>query len=541
MPTIALYKDKVNQMPGLMKDVKKSVMDYKTELSNMRKKSLQINRSICNLDEVISSLQTSTQTQEEKIASLDAITQKSEQFLADTIRIDNDVADVINKRKNEFYDKYNYLKPDCEKNGWEKFCDGCKKVGEWCKEHWKILATVALVVAAIAVIVVTAGAACTALGPVATILAGAAKGLIAGAITGGLMGGVSSAVSGGSFLDGFENGAFTGALTGALFGGLGGAGKALGSSCKVLNFLGTAANAIPVVSKVTGGISLVMAGFDLLSFGVGLFDSNNILVEFNQRLHSNKVYNAFQIGVSALAIFSGGFTKGMQNPSCFVAGTMILTAGGLVAIENIRAGDKVVSTNVDTFETAEKKVLETYIRETTKLVHLTINGELIKTTPDHPFYVKDVGFVKAGDLYVGDKVLDSNGTVFVIENMETETTDMPTTVYNFQVQDFHTYHVGNYGILVHNAGNDYGLRHTPEQQKLIKEGRAMGKKGGVSRADAESYVDRCKRQGFNEQQVRIDEGHMQRSNPTQPMQGTSGRPHLHTPSGKQHSIPIIEK
>jgi intein/homing endonuclease len=46
-------------------------------------------------------------------------------------------------------------------------------------------------------------------------------------------------------------------------------------------------------------------------------------------------------------------------------------------------------------------------------VHLTINGELIKTTFDHPFYVKDVGFVNAGELKVGNEVLDSSGNVLV--------------------------------------------------------------------------------------------------------------------------------
>ena len=46
---------------------------------------------------------------------------------------------------------------------------------------------------------------------------------------------------------------------------------------------------------------------------------------------------------------------------------------GMVAIENIKAGDKVISTNHETFETAEKTVLETYIREDSKLIHLVIN------------------------------------------------------------------------------------------------------------------------------------------------------------------------
>jgi len=48
---------------------------------------------------------------------------------------------------------------------------------------------------------------------------------------------------------------------------------------------------------------------------------------------------------------------------CFVAGTLILTATGLVAIENIKAGDKVIATNPETFEVAEKTVLETYVRD----------------------------------------------------------------------------------------------------------------------------------------------------------------------------------
>ena len=75
----------------------------------------------------------------------------------------------------------------------------------------------------------------------------------------------------------------------------------------------------------------------------------------------------------------------------------------------------------------------------------------IVTTETHPFYVNDRGFVKAGELIVGDELLDVNGNVLLVENFDVELTDKPVKVYNFQVEDFHTYHVGEIGVWVHNA------------------------------------------------------------------------------------------
>ena len=40
-----------------------------------------------------------------------------------------------------------------------------------------------------------------------------------------------------------------------------------------------------------------------------------------------------------------------------------------------------------------------------------INGEEIVTTETHPFYVNDRGFVNAGELAVGDELLDSNKNI----------------------------------------------------------------------------------------------------------------------------------
>ena len=176
-------------------------------------------------------------------------------------------------------------------------------------------------------------------------------------------------------------------------------------------------------------------------------------------MHESSIYNIAQTTIASVAVFTGGMNSGFNKaansagvkPSCFVAGTLVMAVAGMVAIEKIKSGDKVISTDPETMETSPKTVLETYIREVTTLVHLTVNGEEIVTTVDHPFYVKNQGFIKAGELIVGDELLDVNGNVLLVENFDVELTDKPVKVYNFQIEDFHTYHVGENGVWVHNA------------------------------------------------------------------------------------------
>ena len=431
MATIELYKDKINSMSNYIEQAKSAVSDFCTDLSALKKKVLGINSSVC--DGIISKISTSSQTQEQQIAGLEATQREVNDFIDLTINRDNAAAQEIIKAKKDFYKEYDYLKPDSEKSDWEKFCDKLKDVGEWCKEHWKLVVTVVICIAAIALI-------CTGVGG---ILGAAALGALIGAGSGGLIGGISSVMAGGSFLEGFEEGAFSGAITGAIMGGIGGAGalfgKTLTCGTKLANFVSTTA-------KISIGMSTVMGGFDTLAMGLGMIDPDNPITALNSKLHQSKLYNAFQVGVTAVATFTGAASATM---ACFIAGTMVLTAAGLVAIENIRAGDVVISTNPDTLDTAEKTVLETYVRQVDKLVHLTINGEKIVTTIDHPFYVQNRGFINAGNLLTGDTLISVNGEDLLVPSCYIEEREH-TTVYNFQVEDYHTYFVGECGVWVHN-------------------------------------------------------------------------------------------
>ena len=147
MSTITLSANKINMMPLLIIDASNAVKSYKSELQTLKSKLLAIDSSVCNVDDVISSIKASTQTQKNKINALDNLKKDVNEFVADVVRIDGDAADAINQSKNDFYDKYEYLKPDCEKSWLEEKVDNAC---EWCKEHWKeILITVTIVIGAV--------------------------------------------------------------------------------------------------------------------------------------------------------------------------------------------------------------------------------------------------------------------------------------------------------------------------------------------------------------------------------------------------------
>lgn len=70
-----------------------------------------------------------------------------------------------------------------------------------------------------------------------------------------------------------------------------------------------------------------------------------------------------------------GYSGYLKNGACFVAGTLVATATGYVAIEKIRAGDLVWAWDEKTGDVALKPVVETYINETTELTHIFVDDK----------------------------------------------------------------------------------------------------------------------------------------------------------------------
>ena len=84
---------------------------------------------------------------------------------------------------------------------------------------------------------------------------------------------------------------------------------------------------------------------------------------------------------------------------------------------------------------------------------LQIAGRVIKTTGEHPFYVKDRGWVACHELLVGDLLASENcGWLPVERSLDTGEW---VTLYNFRVADSHTYFMGSdewgFSVWVHNV------------------------------------------------------------------------------------------
>src|SRR5690606_16674608 len=150
--------------------------------------------------------------------------------------------------------------------------------------------------------------------------------------------------------------------------------------------------------------------------------------------------------------------------TCFTAGTLVRTPDGpdgpdgVKPIEDIRAGDKVYAHNLATGMDELQLVAETFVRQTTTLYHLTIDGHVVTTTDEHPFMVANMGWILARDLQPGDILLTPDGTVTLdridVEHRDENDPDGPVAVYNFHVATHHNYYVlaGDLSVLVHNAG-----------------------------------------------------------------------------------------
>ncbi len=61
------------------------------------------------------------------------------------------------------------------------------------------------------------------------------------------------------------------------------------------------------------------------------------------------------------------------------------------------------------------------------------------------------GWVDAGELKPGDRLVMYSGEVLEVDEAYVEYLDRSVKVYNFEVEDWHTYFLSEYNVFVHNT------------------------------------------------------------------------------------------
>jgi len=254
----------------------------------------------------------------------------------------------------------------------------------------------------------------------------------------------------------------------------------------------------------------------------------------------------------AMAAASGGATAGAKGAAkaglkakpprarlkakpahgeCFVAGTKVQTAGGEKRIEEVRAGDVVLSLNPEQGGAASlqrQEVTATFTRTVPVVLDVRVGGETITATPEHPFWVVGRGWTPAGALLPGFELLTKGGRTARVESVVRR--EGRFKVYNFEVAGTHTYFVSPLGVLVHNQC------HTPDQQALkdLVEEATNGGRKPLSVDDAETVLDWADE--VNYPGWRAKPGDV--ANPSN-WDAAGGQPHIHIPgAGRSGHVPV---
>ncbi len=145
---------------------------------------------------------------------------------------------------------------------------------------------------------------------------------------------------------------------------------------------------------------------------------------------------------------------------------MVMTDSGPVPIEEIQPGDLVLAYNEATGEIGYYPVTDLISHIDIQVVYLTIDGETIVTTAEHPFYTSENEWIEAGELQPGDEIRAATWTTGAVEAMTIVT--QPQRMYNFTVAAAHTYFVGDGQWLVHNtSGSGFCARNIAEHSSVI--------------------------------------------------------------------------
>jgi hypothetical protein len=136
----------------------------------------------------------------------------------------------------------------------------------------------------------------------------------------------------------------------------------------------------------------------------------------------------------------------------------VLTRRGWVRWDELTVYDEVASCNEhDPHGAIEYRAVEELFVTTARIWHAQVNGRVIRTTAEHPFYVWDKGWTAAHALQAGDRLRSDDGQTVTVETVCAS--GVVETVYNCRVAEYHTYFVSGadwgFSVWAHNKCNEW--------------------------------------------------------------------------------------
>jgi Holliday junction resolvase len=164
--------------------------------------------------------------------------------------------------------------------------------------------------------------------------------------------------------------------------------------------------------------------------------------------------------------------------ACFTGRMLIDEASGKKYARDIRQGDWLWARDERNANgpVELRQVEEVFVR-VSPVLNLDLAGQIIETTPEHPFFVEGKGWVQAGFLRTGDLLRTRNGLWIPVGGVVDS--GQVQTVYNWAINEYHTYFVsateGSPSIWAHNAacGATGTTAERAARKALIKRGHQI--------------------------------------------------------------------
>ena len=169
------------------------------------------------------------------------------------------------------------------------------------------------------------------------------------------------------------------------------------------------------------------------------------------------------------ALYGSDINIKIVTHNCFPEGTRILLNGGSYKnIEDLTTSDVLLTYNNEQGKYGAGNASSIRISTQNELIYIvTENGEEVKSTPLHKFYVEGSGWVEAQHIKVGDLLFNKDSILVKVKSIESLKGEFK--VYHLiDVKDNHTYFAEN--ILVHNKITTTTSCFTAETKVKMEDG-----------------------------------------------------------------------